>query len=119
MGDASKLPEPIMKRLVATSYELRLPVLQDGSHVAHLYVMCLPDRDRFREKLTALGVGNDVHYPLPDYAQKSVRQQLGGHPSLTITEEACRQVVTLPCFPELTDGEVEKVITSVRAAFQK
>jgi len=28
-------------------------------------------------------------------------------------------VVTLPCFPELTDGEVDKVISAVQSALQK
>lgn len=101
------------------NYPVRLPKLGNGSHVAHLYVMCLPQREAFREKLTAAGIGNDVHYPLPDYAQNSVRKQLGEQPILPVTEEACRQVVTLPCFPELTDSEVEKVIKAVQSAFQK
>ena len=96
---------------------VRLPKLGSGSHVAHLYVMCLPEREAFRTKLTAAGVGNDVHYPLPDYSQNSVRQQLGDQPALPATEEACRQVVTLPCFPELTDNEVEKVIKAVHSVF--
>ena len=98
---------------------LRLPRLGDTSHVAHLYVMCLPQREAFREKMTAAGVGTDVHYPLPDYAQNSVRKQLGEQPVLPATEEACQQVVTLPCFPELMDSEMEKTIAAVLSAFQK
>jgi dTDP-4-amino-4,6-dideoxygalactose transaminase len=101
------------------NYAVRLPKLGNGSHVAHLYVLCLPEREAFRANLTAAGVGSDVHYPLPDYAQNSVRQQLGEQSTLPVTEEACRQVVTLPCFPELTDSEVGKVIKAVHSAFQK
>jgi dTDP-4-amino-4,6-dideoxygalactose transaminase len=101
------------------NHPVRLPKLGNGSHVAHLYVLCLPERDAFRAKLTAAGVGSDVHYPLPDYAQNSVRQQLGELPKLPATEVACAQVVTLPCFPELTDDEVAKVIKAVHSAFQK
>ena len=29
------------------------------------------------------------------------------------TEQACREVVSLPCFPELTDAEVERVVDAV------
>ncbi|MFO1487493.1 MAG: DegT/DnrJ/EryC1/StrS family aminotransferase [Verrucomicrobiota bacterium] len=99
-------------------HNLLLPRLSE-THVAHLYVVATPKRDAFRASLTAAGIGNDVHYPLPDYAQKSIRQQLGELAPLTATEKACREIVTLPCFPELTDAEVEKVIQAVHSFFKK
>jgi dTDP-4-amino-4,6-dideoxygalactose transaminase len=98
---------------------LILSKLDDDSNVVHLYVVRLPQRDQFRQLLTEAVVGSDVHYPVPDYSQDSVREQLGGHEPLPETERACCQVVTLPCFPELADSEVDQVVSAVRAVLKR
>jgi aminotransferase EvaB len=90
---------------------LRLPPDARADHVAHLYVVRVPDRDQFRAALLERGVGTDAHYPIPDHHQVSVSSLVFA--SLPVTEEACRSVVTLPCYPELTDAEVAYVIECV------
>ena len=53
---------------------------------------------------------------MPDYDQPAVRAQLGRHAPgepLPVTEAACREVLTLPCFPELQDAEVMRVAEAV------
>lgn len=98
---------------------LKLPRLDSESHVAHLYVVRHAKRDRLRQLLAEAGVGTDVHYPIPDYAQAAVHEQMGDYNPLPATTEAINQIVTLPCFPELTDAEVERVISAVRSAVQR
>jgi dTDP-3-amino-2,3,6-trideoxy-4-keto-D-glucose/dTDP-3-amino-3,4,6-trideoxy-alpha-D-glucose/dTDP-2,6-dideoxy-D-kanosamine transaminase len=81
----------------------------DESYVAHLYVVRSDARDRIRQALSARGIATDVHYPIPDYAQPSLRAAM----PLPVTEQCCRTVLTLPCFPEMTDSEIGEVIDAV------
>lgn len=91
------------------SEALALPPACDGEHVAHLYVVRCKDRDSTRKQLASMGVQTDVHYPIPDYLQPSVQGKVDASP-LPCTEADARSVLTLPCFPELTDFEVSTVI---------
>ncbi|MCA1684793.1 MAG: DegT/DnrJ/EryC1/StrS family aminotransferase [Planctomycetia bacterium] len=91
---------------------LTLPPEPDGSHVCHLYVVRSADREGLKASLAGAGVGADVHYPVPDHWQPTSPER----PSLPVTEECCGTVLTLPCFPELTDAEVDEVAAAVRAA---
>lgn len=106
------------RREVANRYsrEIRNPKIQvpapsGEEYVAHLYVVNSARRDDLRRHLADLGVGSDVHYPVADH-----RQPLFGDrfctTALPVTESACETVLTLPCFPELTDDEATQVISA-------
>jgi aminotransferase EvaB len=91
-----------------------LPAHTGGSdYVAHLFVIRSALRDRVRHCLAAAGVATDVHYPVPDHLQVS----LGGIPfratPLGVTERTAVEVLTLPCFPEMTAAEVDEVACRV------
>jgi dTDP-4-amino-4,6-dideoxygalactose transaminase len=82
--------------------DLGLPGACGPECAAHLYVVRTPHRDRLAQALAAAGIGTDVHYPVPDHLQESA----GSAPApLPETERCCREVLTLPCFPEMTDEE--------------
>lgn len=80
-------------------------------HVAHLYVVRCEDRDDARSRLAQHGVQTDVHYPVPDYRQPCLQGKIDASP-LPHTEADARSVMTLPCFPELTDAEADAVIAA-------
>ncbi len=81
--------------------------------VAHLAVVVAEDRDRMRSVLDVAGIGTDVHYPIPDHLQPAWRDDHRGV-HLPVTEHAAEHVLSLPCFPELTEGEVEHVCEVLR-----
>jgi dTDP-4-amino-4,6-dideoxygalactose transaminase len=94
---------------------LRLPVEPAGArHIYHLFTVSHPRRETFVKALDELGVGTAVHYPLPVPGQPVFGG--GGEKEFPQAWRAAREVVSLPCFPELTDAEVAEVITAVRAA---
>ena len=82
-----------------------------SAFVAHLYVVRTPRRDALRAHLARRGVGTDIHYPVPDHLQPPFARA-GAPPALPVTEAAAREVLSLPCFPEMTDDEVDRVVTA-------
>jgi dTDP-4-amino-4,6-dideoxygalactose transaminase len=108
------------RRNIAARYtealaETRLtpPVDPDGGiHAYHLYVVAVPDRDRFRAELREAGVETLVHYPRAVHehpAYGDIRRS----GSLAVSEQLAAGVVSLPLFPELTEDEVERVVGAV------
>lgn len=93
------------------SKSLTLPPPCGLEHVAHLYVVRCADREQTRARLLESGVQTDVHYPTPDYRQPSLAGLVEATP-LRQTEADAGSVMTLPCFPELTDAEVDAVIAA-------
>ncbi|PZS13571.1 MAG: erythromycin biosynthesis sensory transduction protein eryC1 [Pseudonocardiales bacterium] len=84
----------------------------DESFSAHLAVLSTPARAADRAHLESAGVATDVHYPIPDHRQPALA--LSDPPSLPVTEAAAEQVLTLPCFPQLRDDEIERVCAALR-----
>jgi dTDP-4-amino-4,6-dideoxygalactose transaminase len=49
-----------------------------ANYVAHLFVIRSERRDEIRCRLEKAGIATDIHYPVPDYRQESVRGGLAG-----------------------------------------
>ena len=94
-----------------------LPVEQaDCHHVYHLYVVRLPDRDLVRQKLTAAGVSSAIHYPAAVHQQPAYQgDNIVCHP-LPHTEQAVREILTLPLYPQLSMAQAHQVVTALNAA---
>jgi dTDP-4-amino-4,6-dideoxygalactose transaminase len=90
--------------------------LRGRDHVFHLFVVTAPDRDRFQAAMEEQGVATLVHYPEPIHGHEPHAALGRGPVPLTVAEELSRTVVSLPIYPELTDGEVEQVAAAARAA---
>lgn len=84
--------------------------------VCHLYVVQATERDRLRAHLRDRGIATDVHYPVPDHRQEIVRAAYV-NVTLPVTERACAQVLSLPCYPGMPPDHVGRVIDAVREFF--
>lgn len=85
----------------------------DG-HVYHLYTVRTPERNRLQAFLAARGVETRVHYEEPVHRQPAYRGRLAGSDRLPATESASREVLSLPMFPGLSDGDVATVCSALR-----
>jgi dTDP-4-amino-4,6-dideoxygalactose transaminase len=99
--------------------EMVTPVVADGAeHVYHQYTVRVKgDRDAAQRILTEHGVGNAVYYPTPIH--RLVPYLVDGKPGpwdLPETEKAAAEVVSLPIFPTLTAGELERIANAANAA---
>lgn len=116
------LPEWIeARRRLASRYTsllsglpLTLPVERPPArHVYHHYTVRFPQRDALAKALADLGVGTALHYPLPLPAQP-VFGSRHAEREFPRAWQASREVLSLPCFPELTEAEVEAVASTIR-----
>ena len=114
------------RQAIASRYDAGLAGLPLGAparragaiHVFHQYVIRLAERDALRERLRAAGIGTGVHYPVPVHLQPAYRDRCAVGPSdLGLTERAARQILSLPMYPQLSDAEVDQVISEIREFF--
>ena len=86
--------------------------------IFHQYTLRVPARDAFQKALADVGIQTMIYYPKPLHVQ-GMHKSLGyQHGDLPLTEAAAAQVLSLPIFPELTDTEIQHVITSVTTALK-
>lgn len=96
--------------------EAILPAESDpgDAHVYHHFILRVAERDRFRELLSADGIGTGLHYPLPLHMQPSL-VHLGLAPGdLPVAQRLSGEIVSLPMYPHLSHGDVDRVCESVR-----
>jgi aminotransferase EvaB len=99
-----------------TALPLQLPYCVAEDYVAHLYVVRTDCRHALRNHLQALGIGTEIHYPIPDHHQLAYKSVLSQQ-SLPVTELACETVLSLPCYPGMTEDDVTYVIAGVCSFF--
>jgi len=98
-----------------TSGKVRRPIIPDYcDHNAHIYYLLLPDlqsRTEYIQKLKAKGVQAIFHYiPLHSSpAGKKYGRSLG---DMTITQETSDRLVRLPMWIEMSNSEIEHVISA-------
>ena len=74
------------------------------------------DADGLAEALCLQGIGVRRYYDPPAHQTTWMQSCHGGNPpSLPVTERLAAQAVTLPCYPDLTDEEVSRVIDTTRS----
>lgn len=108
------------RRALARRYsiEIRHPGIEcpqdfGTDNVAHLFVICCQDRDGLRRHLEAHEVASDIHYPIPDHRQPAYSVSDAGQ--LPETERLAKEILTIPCFPELEEEEISRVIKAVNS----
>jgi dTDP-4-amino-4,6-dideoxygalactose transaminase len=96
--------------LLATT-SLTLPQCRAGvEHVYHQYVVRSQHRDALRSFLKDNSVGTLIHYPAPVHVQPAYQKRaIIGPGGLSCTEQVCREIVSLPMYPQLTVSQVRHV----------
>ena len=97
-----------------------LSVRSGVSHAYHLYMVQLDlasltvDRAAIFQALRAEGIGVNVHY-IPVHLHPYYQQTFGTGPgNCPAAEAAYERLLTLPIFPQMTNSDVEDVVTAVQ-----
>jgi dTDP-4-amino-4,6-dideoxygalactose transaminase len=100
----------------AATARLILPVERHPcTHIWNQFTLRVPGagrRDALKQRLTDAGIGTEIYYPLPLH-----RQECFAHlPPVVLpaSDQIVQEVVSLPVFPELNEGERSVVIESIR-----
>lgn len=87
----------------------------ESEPVYHLYVIRSSHRDALQQHLRWNGVATVIHYPIPIHLQPAYADL--GYPegSFPVTEQYASEVLSLPMFPHMTSGAVDRVAEAVAA----
>ena len=89
------------------------PVEADAHSVYHQYTVRTSERARLIASLNEHGIGHGIYYPKGCHEQPAYRDP-GAR--LPVTEQASSEVVSLPVRPDLTDAEIDRIVTAVKEA---
>jgi dTDP-4-amino-4,6-dideoxygalactose transaminase len=98
--------------------EIVTPYVEPVSeHIFNQYTIRAERRDAMQEHLKARGIGNSVYYPLPLHLQPCFAYLGYKEGQCPVSEQASREVLSLPVFPELTAAQRDEVVVAVRAFY--
>jgi dTDP-4-amino-4,6-dideoxygalactose transaminase len=86
-------------------------------HVYHQFVIRTPKRDELRAHLTKREIGTEIYYPLGLHEQKALQflgYKRGDFPH---TEQAARETLALPFWPEISRNAQRYVVSAVADFF--
>ncbi len=113
------------RRLLAADYAAALegcdgatPVAQSEESVRHLFVVRARRRDLLRKYLAARGVQTGIHYPVPLHLHPAFGGCGAKRGEFPHAEKACREIVSLPLWPDLPRTSVQRVADLIRTFYR-
>jgi dTDP-4-amino-4,6-dideoxygalactose transaminase len=93
---------------------LVLPTEQPGCrHAYHLFVIRADARDALEAYLEAAGIRTGRHYPWPVHLQPGIAAKARIPEQLTVTERIAGQILSLPMFASISEGQVDRVVETI------
>jgi dTDP-4-amino-4,6-dideoxygalactose transaminase len=86
-----------------------------GRHVYHQYTLLSDRREAIQTALNSAAIASAIYYPIPLHQQNVFREHYADL-SLPNTERIATQCLSLPIFPELTDGQIDEVLAVIASA---
>ena len=97
---------------------IRPRTLDGNTHVWHLYVIRVPDRDRVLKELHAAGIGAGIHYPVPVHLTRAFASLGHAEGAFPVAERNAAELLSLPLFAEITPRQQERVVSVLAAALR-
>jgi len=120
LGQLPKLPAVNeRRRAIAARYDAELDgvatpgVPANVHHVYHQYTLRVARPEEFARRLSDRGVGSNVYYPVPVHRQEPFRALGYSDTRLPVTERLTDEILSIPVYPALSDGEVDTIIEAV------
>lgn len=112
------------RRRVARAYDEHLggiarpALLPDTASAYHIYPIFVNDRDTIRTRLAEAGIETNVHYPIPCHLQPGYTALNYGEGAFPVSERLAREELSLPIFPEMTQAQIDYVVTTLKGALE-
>lgn len=102
----------------------RLPVeivqtIKTAESVYHLLVVQTTQRSSLVQHLKLRGISTGIHFPVPIHLTRTFSYLGHKKGDFPVSETGCDSVLSLPLYPQMTEGEVNYVISCVREFFDK
>jgi dTDP-4-amino-4,6-dideoxygalactose transaminase len=95
--------------------DLVIPAVRHGrTHVYHLYVVLVPDREALGQAFAAEGIGSGIHYARPVHLQPAYRELGYGPGNFPVAERIASRCLSLPMYPDLEEEQVDRVTRVMR-----
>ena len=90
-----------------------------NSHVFHQYTLRIinSDRDALVKFLNENDIPCGVYYPVPLHAQKAYTHDGYNEDDFKVTNQLVKEVIALPMHSELTEDQVEHIVSKIKAFF--
>jgi dTDP-4-amino-4,6-dideoxygalactose transaminase len=97
---------------------VQLPVEPEGyTHVYNQFSIRVKKRDALRSHLQRCGVPTEIYYPYPLHLEPAYVFLGHREGDMPVSEAACREVISLPIYPELTAEQLETVVSAIAAFY--
>lgn len=84
-----------------------------NEHIYHQYTIRVPRRDELKQHLLDRGIGCAVYYPRALHLQPCFAALGYGEGAFPESERACREVLSLPVYPELSREQQDVVMETI------
>ena len=99
----------------ALSSEIKPPLIKQNRTSAWAqYTLRVKNRDSFQLKLKEHGIPTSVFYPIPLHLQECFDYLNYKHGDIPISEEASKEVISLPMNPFLSENQIDYIITKIK-----
>ncbi len=90
--------------------ELEIPLLPSYStHVYHQYTIKVENRQQFSKKLEDANIPYMIYYPSPLHLERAFSYLGHKDGDFPVSEQLCKQIISLPVHTELTQEEIEYI----------
>ena len=114
------------RRAIAARYNERLkgiavapPEKPWARAVYHMYVVRVERRDELQKFLKERGIETGIHYPVPNHQQPAVTNKFANVPRLPKTEQAVKEILSLPVHGEMPLSDVDRVCGAIEQFYAK
>jgi len=87
--------------------------------IVNQYTLRCERRDELQRFLNEKKIGNSIYYPLPLHLQPCFAYLGYKEGAFPESEQAAREVLSLPVFPELTRTQLDEVVGAVRSFYSR
>jgi dTDP-4-amino-4,6-dideoxygalactose transaminase len=94
---------------------IKLPLEKEKRHIYNQFVISLKkNRNELRQYLQEAGIGTEIYYPVPMHLQECFAYMNYKQGDFPESEYAAEHTLALPVYPELSDDQLEYVVTTIK-----
>jgi dTDP-4-amino-4,6-dideoxygalactose transaminase len=121
LGKRRAAADYLTRRFADSDLPVQLPPSRPWANPSYLhYVVYTSERDALRASLRERGIETSIHYPAPLHVMAPIAERYGTKAGqFPVAERLCRENLSLPVGPHMTDAMLERVADGVVAFFAR